>query len=655
MRRFMSVLLLVPLPGLLAGQYPVRWATSRYMNPASDVTRSLAYRRSSDHVLVATRRWGVNIVVLDAATGDSVGVLDTRLVAGGTYPINMVAVAEDGTIYASNLSAPLYTPGSTVRIYRYADEHGAPELVFDDALDGGRYGDSFAAIGSGLPRYVYISGMGNQRIAVLRDDGGPTLVLDHYIPLPMPGAARHGISPTAPCGPVWINGADTGYPPPQLLADDGTVIAVVPDTLASRGGTSTILHMILGNYRLIALTNAWALSVRCVRYFEDELGTVTFDYFGANSDSIPLLYNGTTLINNVNATNSLAYDSKRHSLLTLFGFNSIASLSMDWLLKASTPRPEALTISIDGKNDFFPTDHVGRSKGRDMYLTWSAGKVFVGITGHTLIDPNLTNRLYLVFDTDPWDFARGSSIPPEDAGGVNVLPIFADVVYMVESWNQPDYMVGRVYKWDGQKWTHTEFDGNMASQGALAHADEGPGRLAEVAAVRNAAGLGAELYRLGLIAYVAQTGPGGEVLCAFPDLNAVGRDVTFHYFFLVDSLGSGMFPTDTAHVHIRARLWDRCEPDGQGLVPAQHELAQNFPNPFNPETCITYRLARTAMVRLEVFDLQGRLTSRICEGRQGAGEHQLKFDGGFLPSGVYLYRLTADGIEVGARKMVVLK
>lgn len=185
--------------------------------------------------------------------------------------------------------------------------------------------------------------------------------------------------------------------------------------------------MILRDYKLIARTNAWALSVRCVRYFEDELGTIMFDYFGANSDSIPLLYNGTTLINNLNATNSLAYDNKRHPLLTLFGFNSIASLSLDSLLKASTPRSESMTITIAGKNDFFPTDLVGRSNRHDMYLTWSAGKVFVGITGHTVIDATLSTRLYVAFDLDS-DGGNGSIAPPQDVGGVGVLPFLADVV-----------------------------------------------------------------------------------------------------------------------------------------------------------------------------------------------------------------------------------
>ncbi|MBD3378428.1 DUF4623 domain-containing protein, partial [candidate division KSB1 bacterium] len=143
------IILLLFCSTLAVAQYPLNWANSAVMDPGNDVTRSIAYNLSTDHVLVATRKYGTDVIILDAATGDSLGKMDTALISGGTYPINMVDVADDGTIYVSNLSAPLYSPGSTVRIYRYADEQAAPELVFDDALDGERYGDAMAAVGTG--------------------------------------------------------------------------------------------------------------------------------------------------------------------------------------------------------------------------------------------------------------------------------------------------------------------------------------------------------------------------------------------------------------------------------------------------------------------------------------------------------------------------
>jgi hypothetical protein len=652
MKKFLFLVLLLSFTRLVAEEYPVNWATSKLMNPANDVTRGLAYNQLTDHVLVATRKFGTDIFILSAATGDSIGKLNTENIAGGTYPINLVAVADDGTIYACNLSAPQYSPGSTLRIYRYADETAAPEPVFDHALGGSRFGDSFAVIGAGWPKYLYVSGMGGTQMAVIKDDGAATLVLEKMVDLPQPGAARHGISPVEPGGRVWINGADTGTPPPQLINGNGTVIAVVPDSLASAGGTSTVKHLILGKYKLVTVANAWGLSVRSVEYFEDELGTVTFDYFGANSDSIPLLFNGNTFINNINATAVIDYDSRRHSLLTLFGYNSVASLSLDSLLKASTPRDEELTISIDGENDFFPTDHVGTSNERDMYLTWSEGKVFVGITGHTLIDPTETNFLYVAFDRDPAG-ANGTVTPPESAGGILELPFLADVVYQVEPWNAADFLIGKIYKWNGSRWAATEFDGNMASQGALAFAAEGTGKLAELGAIKNEPGIGEDFSQIGIMAYVAEKSVGGNVLCAFPPQNPVGRVTEFTHYFLADSLGSGMFPTDPEHVKVLSK--STAVGTEKRLNPRVFNLAQNYPNPFNPETTIQYQLAQPGLVRFLVYDVTGRLVRDLVNQQQDQGNFQVKIDAGKLSSGVYFYQLQVDQRTVATRKMLLLK
>lgn len=637
----------------VAAQYPLNWANYAVMNSGNDVTRSIAYNRSSDHVLVATRKYGVDVIILDAASGDSLGKMDTGIISGGTYPINMVDVADDGTIYVCNLSAPQYSPGSTVKIYRYSDETAAPELVFDDALGGERYGDAMAAVGSGNEKYIYLSGMGNAILAVMKDEGGTMLTKMTPIPLPQPGAARHGISPVLPGGKLWINGADAGSPPPTLINSDGTVIAVVPDSLASAGGTGSIMHLNLGTYNLVTVANGWGLSIRSVRYFEDELGTVTFDYFGGNSDSVNVLFNGNTFINNINATTDMAYDNKRHAIISVFGYNSVTSMSMDSLLKASTPREDTLTISVDGDNDFFPTDHVGSSNERDMYFTWSEGKVFAGISGHTLIDPTATNRLYVAFDLDP-DGDTGSMTTPEEAGGVAALPFKADVVYMVEPWNQPDYMIGSIYKWDGSSWIENLFDGNMANQGALAYADKGDGKLAELAAIKNSPGIGDAFTAIGVMAFVAETSASGEVLCAFPDINPLGNGVSFSHYFYADSLGRGIFPTDTDRVQIRTS-----STSAVNAAPVQSiqtcRLRQNYPNPFNPKTTIRFDMAKPAHVQLRVYDVTGRLVETLVDRKAKTGGHKITFNAERLGSGVYFYKLMADGREVSVHKMILMK
>ncbi|MBD3287462.1 DUF4623 domain-containing protein [candidate division KSB1 bacterium] len=652
-KKMLLIFVLSLMTSALFAQYPVNWTDYSLIDPANDVTRSLAYNRSTDHVLVATRYRGVDVIVLDAASGDSLGKLNTDGVEGGTYPINMVSVADDGTIYVCNLSAPQYSPGSKFKVYRYADENAMPELIFEDALENGRFGDSFAAVGEGSNKYIYSSGQGQNTLAVIKDHGSATATLEGLIALPQPGAARHGISAVSPGGKLWINGADDGSPPPQLINSDGTVIAVIPDSLASPGGTSCITHMILGEYNLITVSNAWSMSIRSVQYFEDELGTVLFDYFGADSDSLPLLYNGNTFNTNFNASTSLDYDSKRHCMVSLFGYNSVSSLSLDSLLKASTPREGDLTISVDGNNDFFPTDHVGSSNGRDMYFTWSEGKLFFGITGHTLVDPTETNRMYVAFDLDP-DGGNGSTTPPEEAGGVQELPFKADVVYMVEPWQEADYLIGSIYKWNGSAWAEGLFDGNMASQGALAYAAEGERKLAELSAIMNADGIGAGFTSIGIMAYVAEKDASGDVLCAFPDGNPIGNGVSFGQYFYADSLGKGMFPTDTKYVQVKGTP-SSVAVDNTTNVPAEYVLDQNYPNPFNPKTTIQYALSKSVNVNLNVYDITGRKVATLVNKKQDAGNHRVVFSGENLSSGVYFYKLTAGNETVATKKMILIK
>jgi hypothetical protein len=95
--------------------------------------------------------------------------------------------------------------------------------------------------------------------------------------------------------------------------------------------------------------------------------------------------------------------------------------------------------------------------------------------------------------------------------------------------------------------------------------------------------------------------------------------------------------------------------DQQGSrMPMTYELKQNYPNPVNPSTTITYELLKSSMVRLSVYDILGREVSVLVSERREAGVHEVKFDGSGLSSGVYLYRLQA-GEFVQTRKLVLLQ
>jgi hypothetical protein len=339
-------------------------------------------------------------------------------------------------------------------------------------------------------------------------------------------------------------------------------------------------------------------------------------------------------------------------MVTVIGQNSVSSVSFEGLLKTSTPRDSNLVIDIDGMNDFFPTDHVGTSNNRDMYLTWSSGKFFVGVTGQTLVDATETNFMYVAFDTDPTG-DNGTNTPPEDAGGVKSLPFKADIVFAIEPWNEPDFMLGTIYKWDGSQWNSTLFDGNLASQGALAYADTGAGKLAEFSAIMNEVGLGTDYTDLAVMTYVAEKGASGAVLSAFPADNPTETGAAFTHYYYVDSLAEGLFPTDTEDVQIKSNP-SAIQMNNSGIVET-YKLEQNYPNPFNPVTTISYRIPMASQVELNVFDITGRLVKTLVSGQQKAGSYDVSFDASTYSSGVYFYQLQADGKQVHTRKMILIK
>ncbi|MEW5798090.1 MAG: glucoamylase family protein [Bacteroidota bacterium] len=93
-------------------------------------------------------------------------------------------------------------------------------------------------------------------------------------------------------------------------------------------------------------------------------------------------------------------------------------------------------------------------------------------------------------------------------------------------------------------------------------------------------------------------------------------------------------------------------------VPAPKDflLMQNYPNPFNPSTLISYHLPVNSYVQLTVYDLLGKEIAALVRGEQQAGRHDIPFrtESLNLPSGVYLYKLTA-GTHTQTRKMTLIK
>ncbi len=88
-------------------------------------------------------------------------------------------------------------------------------------------------------------------------------------------------------------------------------------------------------------------------------------------------------------------------------------------------------------------------------------------------------------------------------------------------------------------------------------------------------------------------------------------------------------------------------------LPGTFTLRQNFPNPFNPSTVISYTLPRSERVLLRVFDVGGRLVRTLVDSDQYAGTYEVTFDAFDLASGIYLYTLETSGYRKSLKMTLV--
>ncbi|MEJ2194146.1 MAG: T9SS type A sorting domain-containing protein [Ignavibacteriaceae bacterium] len=89
-------------------------------------------------------------------------------------------------------------------------------------------------------------------------------------------------------------------------------------------------------------------------------------------------------------------------------------------------------------------------------------------------------------------------------------------------------------------------------------------------------------------------------------------------------------------------------------IPDQFALAQNYPNPFNPETVIEFQIPSNSMVNISVYNSIGEKVATLLNEQLEQGYYKRSFNGSNLPSGIYIYRLTAND-EMFTRKMMLIK
>ena len=135
--------------------------------------RGVAYNALSNHAYIVSRAGTLRVAVLDGDTGAQVGFLNVSGITGGTFALSCIGVADDGAIYAANLTTA--TP-ATYKIYRWADELSAPALVYSGNPANGatpvRYGDNFDIRGGGIDTEIIASSSGSAVAAIFKPTDG---------------------------------------------------------------------------------------------------------------------------------------------------------------------------------------------------------------------------------------------------------------------------------------------------------------------------------------------------------------------------------------------------------------------------------------------------------------------------------------------------
>ena len=154
-----------------------------------------------------------------------------------------------------------------------------------------------------------------------------------------------------------------------------------------------------------------------------------------------------------------------------------------------------------------------------------------------------------------------------------------------------------------------------------------------------------EIFRSGtMIASVESQGNGANGFnYAWVDQN-VENNTTYNYSLVSVSQNGERNELATASA----------TPGAASTMPVEFALNPAYPNPFNPNTSLSYSLPEAAHVTLTVFDNTGREVATLVNGLVNAGSHNVSFNANGLSSGIYFARMTAGSFSA-SQKLVLMK
>jgi len=153
---------------------------------------------------------------------------------------------------------------------------------------------------------------------------------------------------------------------------------------------------------------------------------------------------------------------------------------------------------------------------------------------------------------------------------------------------------------------------------------------------------------------------GSNGFSKFPDNGNSGNSLQFHltkldtgtYYWSVQTVDNTYNTSEFSgeQSFIVTKSYSSGTPVPQDIV-----LKQNFPNPFNPKTIISYQISKFRNISLKVYNARGEEITTLIDKKQNSGSYEIEFDGSQYSSGIYFYSLEADGKFVESKRMILIK
>lgn len=131
--------------------------------------------------------------------------------------------------------------------------------------------------------------------------------------------------------------------------------------------------------------------------------------------------------------------------------------------------------------------------------------------------------------------------------------------------------------------------------------------------------------------------------------------------FTLTAPGPGVYTVNAGFKSPTPRRWDSVmvnisvtDIGGNSSDPSSFKLFDNYPNPFNPSTTISYSIPSQSFVSIKVYDILGNEVASLVDEEKQAGSYKVMFDASSLTSGTYLYKLSS-GTFTDIKKMILIK